>query len=107
MHGDIVRMMFVGNIEQIDELLAKIETIGIPYKLISLTDAKFAFDLPLNSLTEKQRTILIEAFNNGYFDVPRRINSEQLATKLKIHHSALNMHLRKAELHIFTHMIKD
>ena len=53
MHGDIVRMMFVGNIEQIDELLAKIETIGIPYKLISLTDAKFAFDSPLNKSDRK------------------------------------------------------
>jgi len=106
-HGDTVRFAFIGSKKQVDQFLAKIELKGVSYKLISLVDAKFAFDSPLNTLTEKQRTAVIVAFNSGYFDVPRRINSEQLAKKLHIHHSALNTRLRKAEHHLLAQLLKS
>jgi len=105
-HDGIVRFVFIGDNKQVDRFLATIESTGVPYKLISLGDAKFAFDSPLNGLTEKQRNALITAFNSGYFDVPSRISSEQLARKLHIHHSALNTHLRKAERYVLAQLLK-
>ena len=104
-HGDNVRVAFVGSDLQVDQFLATIESTNISYKVISLTDAKFSFDSPLNALTEKQRTALIAAFSSGYYDVPRQINSEQLAKKLHIRHSALNIHLRKAEHHLLSQLL--
>jgi hypothetical protein len=106
-HGDTVRFAFIGNMKQVDQFLAKIDVKGVRYKLISLADAKFAFDSPLNALTEKQRNAIIVAFNSGYFDLPRRINSEQLAKKLQIHHSALNARLRKAERYLLAELLKS
>jgi predicted DNA binding protein len=105
-HGGIVRFAFIGNDNQVDRFLATIESTGIPYKLISIGDAKFAFDSPLNVLTEKQRNALIVALDSGYFDIPSRISSEQLAKKLHIHHSALNIHLRKAERRLLVQLLK-
>jgi predicted DNA binding protein len=105
-HGGTVRFVFIGDNKQVDRFLATIESTRVPYKLISLGDAKFAFGSPLNVLTEKQRNVLITAFNSGYFDVPSRVSSEQLARKLHIHHSALNIHLRKAERRILAQLLK-
>jgi predicted DNA binding protein len=104
--GGIVRFVFIGNNKQVDRFLATIESTGVQYKIISIGDAKFTFDSPLNVLTEKQRNALIVALDSGYFDVPSRINSEQLAKKLCIHHSALNVHLRKAERRLLVQLLK-
>jgi hypothetical protein len=64
-HDGIVRFAFIGDNKQVDRFLATIESTGIPYRLISMTDAKFAFDSSLNVLTEEQRKALIVAFNSG------------------------------------------
>jgi hypothetical protein len=105
-HGDTMKLAFVGSVEQVDQFLAAIESKSISFKIVSITDARFALDSPLNALTEKQRDALIAAFNAGYFDVPRRVTSEQLASALHIHHSSLNMRLRKAELHLLSRLLK-
>jgi predicted DNA binding protein len=48
---------------------------------------------------------LIAAFKQGYYDLPRKINSEQLAKKLDLVSSTLVEHLRKAERRLLTGMI--
>jgi predicted DNA binding protein len=48
-------------------------------------------------LTEKQRTVLSSAFDNGYYDMPRRIDSKELAEKLDLRSSTFIEHRRKAE----------
>lgn len=47
-------------------------------------------------LTEKQREALVTAWENGYFDTPRQISLEDVATDLDISQQALSNRLRRA-----------
>jgi len=100
-----IKISFLGNTKQVRDFLEKIDTIGIRYKVILLGDANFSPDSPLNKLTEKQREVLISAYKLGYYDIPRRINSDQLAEHLDIANSTLVEHLRKAEQRLLVHIL--
>jgi hypothetical protein len=69
-----------------------------------ITRIKFyAFhDSPLNALTEKQREVITASYNLGYYNIPKKIDSERLAKKLGIHKSALVDHRRRAEQRLLT-----
>lgn len=66
-------------------------------KVISLTDARVPPESPLAPLTERQRKVLITAYKLGYYDVPRRISSKDLAQRLDLVKSTFSAHIRKAE----------
>ena len=75
--------------------------------MVLLTEAKFSLDSPLSVLTEKQKNVLITAYKLGYYDVPRKISSEQLSKKLNLHSSAFVAHRRKAEKRLLAQIIKE
>ncbi len=104
---DKVKMTYMGTAQQAKAILEKIRQHGIRYKILSLTDAKFSINSPLNGLTEKQRKVLIVAYKLGYYSLPRRISTEQLAKKLNLHKSALQVHRRKAELRLIAEVLRE
>jgi hypothetical protein len=106
-HENKIKMTYLGSAKQIQDILATIRQNEIRYKILSLTDAKFSLNSPLNSLTEKQRKVLITAYNLGYYSFPRRISTEQLAKKLNLHKSALQVHRRKAELRLIEKILQE
>jgi predicted DNA binding protein len=48
-------------------------------------------------LTRKQVQALVFALENGYYQVPKRVTTEQMASKLKLPRTTYEEHLRKAE----------
>jgi predicted DNA binding protein len=48
-------------------------------------------------LTDKQREVMVAAFQNGYYDYPKKISSERLCRKVSISKPTLLQHMRKAE----------
>jgi predicted DNA binding protein len=48
-------------------------------------------------LTRKQAQALIFALENGYYQVPKRVTTEEMASKLKLPRTTYEEHLRKAE----------
>jgi predicted DNA binding protein len=100
-------MTFLGSVNQIRETLKTLEKSGMHHRIVSLTDAKFSPNSPLNALTEKQRRIIIAAYKLGYYDLPRRVSSRELSEKLGLHKSALATHRRKAELRLLDAMLSE
>jgi predicted DNA binding protein len=92
-----IRMTFLGKPKQLKALLATFDNIGLQCKVVLMTEASFSPSAPLSCLTQKQREVLVTSFNEGYYDVPRRIGSQELARKLGLKSSALIEHRRKAE----------
>jgi predicted DNA binding protein len=70
-------------------------------------DAQFPSHSPLSRLTEKQRRVLITAHKLGYYDIPRKIRLVQLAERLDIAYSTLDMQLRRAERRLLNHIMNE
>lgn len=60
-----------------------------------------------SALTERQREVVTEALTRGYYDWPRKITNEELATELGISRATLHEHLRKAEHTLLSSALAD
>jgi hypothetical protein len=100
-----IKLSFLGNSKQVSTFLEKMDARGVNYRVVMLTEASFGPDSPLTQLTDKQREVLITAYKLGYYDIPRRINSDQLDARLKIGNSTLVEHLRKAERRLLVQVL--
>ncbi len=105
--SDKLRVAYFGNPRGIRQFLAIIKKLKVQFKIISLTDARFSSDTPLSTLTEKQKQVLSVAYKFGYYDLPRKITSEELSKKLNIHSSALVAHRRKAERRLLEQIFRE
>jgi hypothetical protein len=105
--GRKITFSFLGSATQVGEFIKKITTLGIRHRVVLLTEANFSPNSPLSKLTEKQMEVLIAAHKLGYYDIPRRINSEKLAKKLNIGNSTLGEHLRKAERRLLIDILSE
>jgi hypothetical protein len=102
-----VKISFLGSEQQVKKFLEIIDKLGIRYRVVMLGDADFSPLSPLNQLTERQREVLITAHRLGYYDIPRKITSEELAKKLDLVDSTVVEHLRKAEQRLITHILEQ
>lgn len=102
-----VRLTFLGNTEQAKGFLQSFEKAGAHCNVVSIEDAKFSPSSPLNRLTEKQRRVLIASYRLGYYDMPRKASSNQVAQKLHIGSSTLVAHRRKAERRLLAEVLKE
>jgi predicted DNA binding protein len=97
-----LKMSFLGSAKQVRVIPSVLKKRGIHFKVSQFADANLLPTSPLSQLTEKQRRVLTSAFNLGYYDLPRRIDSRELALKLKIGSSDLIKHRRKAEKRVLS-----
>ena len=102
-----VRLTFLGNAKQVRGLIKMFEKAGARYKVVSISDAMFPPTSPLHSLTEKQRRVIIASYRMGYYDMPRKASSKQLAGKLNLGSSTLIAHRRKAERRLLADLIGE
>jgi predicted DNA binding protein len=86
----------IGDQENIKKFLDALKLIG-DVGNVSFTKGAFKEHDILSVLTDKQREIVIEAMKSGYYDYPKRINSEELSKKVGVSKATLLEHLRKAE----------
>ena len=106
-NGGRVKATFLGSANEMRGVLDSFEKAALRYRVLSLTDARFSQDSPFSRLTEKQRRVILSAFNLGYYDVPRRVSSEGLAKRLNIREATLVMHRRKAERRLLAALVRE
>jgi hypothetical protein len=98
--------IFISEEKAVFGFLGDRESIEIMLKLLRfLVDVKsvhfprigpFEYDV-LSALTRRQREALTAALKHGYYEYPRRISTEKLASKMGLTKTTLIEHLRKAE----------
>lgn len=101
------RITLLGNQKQIQRFLGQVEEHGLSYKIASVMNASFSPDSPLGCLTEKQRMVLVSAFRLGYYDIPRKLDTDKLADRLNLVNSTVVEHIRKAERRMLTEMLGE
>jgi len=105
--GGKAKVTFLGSAKQVRDFIKRFEDAGVRYRVVSLTDAQFSPHSPLSRLTEKQRRVLVTAHKLGYYDVPRKINLVQLAERLDLAYSTLDVQLRRAERRLLNHIMNE
>lgn len=94
---DRMKVEVVGRETDIKKLLQHASTRTNTYKILGLTSVDAKAESLLSKLTAKQKQVLLTAFALGYYDVPRRVSSEDLSRHLNTDKSTIVEHLRKAE----------
>jgi predicted DNA binding protein len=94
---DKITATVIGENENLNKFLEMLKRDEVKILNMKITKAAYQKHDLLSVLTEKQRNILISAHKCGYYDYPKRINSQQLAEKVEIGKATLVQHLRKAE----------
>jgi predicted DNA binding protein len=105
--GEKVKFSFIGSGSQIKDFMEKLDAIAIRYRVVLLADANFSPISPLSQLTEKQQIVLLNAYKMGYYDIPRKVNTEEIGKKLGLVDSTVVEHLRKAEQRLIKQIIEN
>ena len=107
---DRMKVEMIGKENEIKKLLHYTNKWGDnSFKVLGLTsiDTKEGGASLLSKLTPRQRQMLLTAYALGYYDVPRRISSDELSGHLKVDKSTLVEHLRKAERKLIGSIIAE
>jgi HTH DNA binding domain len=94
------RITVVGSTDQMKEFLAELRQFKMRFKVLSIEDADIRGPFPRSAmgiLTPKQREALVAAYQSGYYDIPKRADSADVARALALGKSTTLEHLRKAE----------
>lgn len=102
-----LKVAFLGNAKQVRGVLSSLDRAKARYRLVSLMNARFSPNSLLGRLTERQRAVLLKGYELGYYDVPRRISSEQLAQRIGLAKSTLVEHRRKAERRLLAEVLSE
>jgi len=92
------------NIDSIIDLQKNI--YGDNYKILSINSVQPNRSNLNLLLTERQKEIIYYSVEHGYYDIPRKTNSETIANHFGISKSAFCEHLRKIERTIFFSIFK-
>ncbi|UCH89123.1 MAG: helix-turn-helix domain-containing protein [Thermoplasmata archaeon] len=94
---DKVTVTFIGENENLKKFIDMVKTHAGEIVNMSFKRAVYEKHDILSILTDKQRDILLTAHKHGYYEYPRKINTDQLSKKVDISKATFVQHLRKAE----------
>lgn len=89
--------------ERLSEFTDGLAAAGIPFEVLSVTQS---VDV-MNLLTDRQREVITEAVERGYYDSPRECSLVDLADTLNMSQSTASGILHRAEEHIIKEVIGE
>lgn len=95
-------MSLVGPQEAISGTVSEYETAGVSTTLqkLGLYDGR---ERPLDELTDRQREVIRTAYDMGYYEVPREVTTEAIASEMEVDPSTVAEHLQRAERNLLRH----
>ena len=84
----------------IDNLITQMKERG--YGVKKLISTEYTEDM---SLTDRQEEVIRYAFDNGYYEVPKRINLDDLSERFGISKSTVSVIIRDAEKKLITYCL--
>jgi hypothetical protein len=81
-----------------------LERRQIPFRLHRIFQADTTAE-PQYGVTDRQREVLLFAFEAGYFDVPRRVSLSEIAREFDVSDQALSALLRRGEANLIRHSL--
>jgi len=104
MSKEKIVMSAIGDPKELEKFVNAVKIFGDINKL-SFQKVNIDERGMLQCLTDKQREILLAAKKNGYYEYPRKINSEKLAERVGISKTTTIEHLRKAESRLISNLL--
>lgn len=104
-HDKRLRISLTGSPKDIRDLQKTFKSIDVPYKVAMLSDVKEGDFTPLGQLTATQARVLRLAYAQGYYDVPRRTSTDDLAGMLQMDKGTVGRHLRRAERNLLNSIL--
>jgi predicted DNA binding protein len=81
------------------------EDFGIDLELERINRLSEASEYGHLGLTKRQYETLVDAYEAGYYEVPRTVNQEELAEHFEVSHQALSERLRRAHETVITNAL--
>lgn len=103
--GNAIRFSLVTEAEKIGKLLNGLERLNIPHKVNKLGKLRGQSESLLSGLTSQQARVLKLAHTMGYYEIPRRTSTQDLAKMLEMDKATVGEHLRRAEKNVFDKLI--
>ena len=103
--GRMLRVSFVAEEETITRLLEGMKRAGVPFRVADLGEPKVREESAIDRLTARQAEVLRLAHTMGYYDVPKKVRVEDIASLLGMDKGTVGEHLRRAEKHVFDRLL--
>jgi hypothetical protein len=101
------RVTFLGEATELKRMFQWLEARGVKFQVLSNSDARSSPESFLDGLSRHQREALLSAYANGYYEVPRRVNLDELARLQNVNKSTFAEHLLKAENRLISRILAD
>jgi len=97
-------LSLVGSQETIRNVLRNLEEAGVVPELHRLGDYGGG-EQTLETLTDRQLEVLQTAYDLGFYDVPREVTIDEIATEIGIDGGTVSEHLQRAERNILSQQL--
>jgi len=107
LEGSALRVSILAPQRVIRRLLDGLGATGIPHRVVRLARPRARAGSILGSLTARQRSVLGLAYALGYYDLPRRARTEDIARVMAMDKGTVGEHLRRAEKRVFDGLLRS
>ncbi|WP_248910551.1 helix-turn-helix domain-containing protein [Halocatena marina] len=101
LHDGWIFATFTASDENISQFKDELESAGVTYQVISIGSPSD----PIDRLTKRQREVLDEAVDRGYYETPRECSITELATGLEVTKGTVSRVLHRAESTIIKNIV--
>lgn len=90
-----------GTQDVLSEVISKYTDAGVPMVLQAISDYRGPSGV-LDTLTDRQHEVVYTAYEMGYYEIPRRSSTMEVAGELNLDQSTVSEHLQRAERNLLS-----